>query len=86
MKDMSNTPLSQRPMGYALAVIGGTLGGPLGWVTSPLVLFVLNQVMPDKDGKTPNRFAAWALIGLLGAPLSLTPFLGNSPNTSMSEK
>jgi hypothetical protein len=33
---------------------------------------LLNKVMQGKEGKQPNRFAAWALIGIIGAPISLT--------------
>jgi len=29
-----NQPLSEKPVGYFLAVLGGTLGAPLGWITS----------------------------------------------------
>ena len=68
-------PLSQKPLGYMLAVLGGTLGAPLGWIASPVVLLILNNVMKEKDGKHPNRFLAWALIGIVGAPLSLAPIM-----------
>jgi len=64
-------PLSERPLGYGLALLGGLLGAPLGLLTSPAVLYVLNQQMKPKEGKQPNRFAAWALIGIIGAPISL---------------
>ena len=73
--------LSQRPLGYILAVLGGTLGGPLGWIVSPAVLLVLNNVMREKDGKHPNRFLAWSLIGVIGAPLSLAPIVANSESS-----
>ena len=62
--------LSKKKRGYLLAVIGGTLGGPVGWFTSPLVLFVLNKKVKSKDGTQPNIFKLWSLIGLIGAPLS----------------
>lgn len=75
--------LSEKPVGYVLAVVGGTIGGPIGWITSPLVLFVLNNVMKEKDGKQPNRFLAWSLIGIVGAPLSFAPILSGT-NTSTS--
>ena len=68
-------PLSERPLGYGLAVLGGLLGAPLGLLTSPAVLYALNQQMKPKEGKQPNRFAAWALIGIIGAPISLA--IGN---------
>lgn len=68
-------PLSERPIGYVLAVLGGLLGGPLGLVTSPGALFLLNKNMKGKEGKQPNRFAIWALIGIIGAPISLA--IGN---------
>ena len=63
-------PLSKKKRGYLLAIIGGTLGSPLGWVTSPLVLYVLNKKVKSKDGSQPNIFKIWSLVGLIGAPLS----------------
>ena len=63
-------PLSKRKRGYLLAIIGGTLGGPLGWFTSPIVLYVLNKKVQSKDGTQPNIFKIWSLVGLIGAPLS----------------
>jgi hypothetical protein len=71
-------PLSQRPVGYGLAVLGGTLGGPIGLFASPIVLLILNKVMQEKDGKQPNRFLRWGLIGIIAAPLSVAPFATNS--------
>jgi len=68
-------PLSERPLGYFIAVLGGTIAAPLGWVTSPLALLILSKAMISKDGKTPNRFKRWALVGIIGAPLSLAPFI-----------
>ena len=61
--------LSSKKRGYLLAILGGTLGLPVGWVVSPLVLFGLNRTMKEKDGKKPNVFKRWALIGIVGAPL-----------------
>ena len=63
-------PLSKKKRGYLLAIIGGTLGGPFGWFTSPLVLYVLNKKVKSTDGSQPNIFKIWSLIGLIGAPLS----------------
>ena len=63
-------PLSKKKRGYLLAIIGGTLGGPLGWFTSPIVLYVLNKKVQSKDGTQPNIFKIWSLVGLIGAPLS----------------
>jgi hypothetical protein len=54
-----------------LAVLGGLIGSPLGLLTSPGVLFLLNKNMKGKEGKQPNRFAVWALIGIIGAPVSM---------------
>ena len=39
-----------------------------------MVLFALNKGMKAKDGKRPNRFLAWAGIGIIGAPLSIALF------------
>ena len=76
-------PLSEKPVGYVLAILGGTIGAPLGWITSPVVLLILNNVMKRKDEKQPNRFLVWSLIGIIGAPISLAPIL-SSMNTSSS--
>ena len=64
--------LSSKKRGYLLAILGGTLGLQIGWVVSPLVLFGLNRTMKEKDGKKPNIFKRWALIGIVGAPLCLS--------------
>ena len=77
-------PLSEKPLGYLLAVLGGTLGAPIGWITSPIVLLILNNVMTKKDDKHPNRFLVWGLIGIVGAPISLAPMLGNMKTTNNS--
>jgi len=77
MSPIDNTkPLSQKPLGYILAVLGGTLGGPLGWVISPAVLVVLNKIFVDTETKKTNRFLIWSLIGIVGAPISISPFMG----------
>jgi len=80
-------PLSKKPLGYLLAILGGSLGAPLGWITSPIVLVILNNVMKEKDGKQPNRFLVWSLIGIVGAPLSLAPIiiLGSIVNETSAE-
>lgn len=77
-------PLSERPLGYALAVAGGILGSGLGLFVSPLVLRVLNSLQPTKDGITPNRFKTWALVGIIGAPLcaGITLSIIGESNTS----
>lgn len=78
MTEASPKPLSEKPLGYLLAVGGGLLGGPLGLFVSPAVLFGLNKLMKPKEGKPPKRFLTWALIGIVGAPLSFAPLLNNS--------
>ena len=80
----SKKPLSERPLGYGIAVLGGLLGAPLGLLVSPGVLFLLNKTMQGKEGKRPNRFATWALIGIIGAPISLV--IGNPGFRSGYEK
>jgi hypothetical protein len=76
-------PLSEKPLGYMLAVLGGFLGGPVGIFVSPGVLFLLNKILKAEAEKKPNRFLAWALIGIIGAPLSLVPvIISNSTNTT----
>ena len=78
MTDQNSRSLSQKPLGYVLAILGGTLGGPLGWITSPIVLFGLNRILKEKDGKQHNRFLIWALVGIVGAPLSLAPIIASA--------
>lgn len=67
----SNAPLSETKKGLAIAVFGGFLGGPVGLITSPIVLLLLRQYWKPSAGKTPNKFLAWSLIGIIGAPISL---------------
>ena len=74
--------LSSKKRGYLLAILGGTFGLPIGWVVSPLVLFGLNRTMKEKDGKKPNVFKRWALIGIVGAPLCFSVYLNHLPNKS----
>ena len=74
MTESPRKPLSEKPLGYVLAAVGGLLGGPLGLVVSPAVLFGLTKVMKPKEEKHPNRFLVWALIGVVGAPLTISPF------------
>lgn len=64
-------PLSKKPIGYVLAVLGGTFGGPLGWLASPAVLYILGKTIKPKEDKQPNIFKTWALIGIVGAPVCL---------------
>lgn len=73
-------PLSERKTGLLIAAIAGIAGGPIGLVASPLVLHLLTRFIKPKDGKAPNRFIPWALIGVLGVPLSLLPF--STPTTN----
>jgi Domain of Unknown Function with PDB structure (DUF3862) len=84
MTEPSRKALSQKPLGYILAILGGTLGGPIGWLSSPLVLFGLTQVMKEKNGKQPNRFLVWALIGIIGAPLSVASITGFSSEENVT--
>tara|TARA_B100000886_G_C19991288_1_gene314154 strand:- start:154 stop:393 length:240 start_codon:yes stop_codon:yes gene_type:complete len=55
-------PLSKKKRGYLLATLGGSFGGPFGWITSPLVLYVLNKKVKSKDGSQPNIFKLWGLF------------------------
>jgi len=71
MNPPTQKPLSEKPVGYLLSLIGGTLGAPIGWIASPIVLWVLNKTLKSKNGKKPKRFLFWSLIGIAGAPISL---------------
>jgi hypothetical protein len=68
-------PLSEKAAGYGLALLGGVLGGPLGLISSPLTLLILNRLRKSKDQDRPNRFLTWALLGIIGAPVSWLGFL-----------
>jgi len=74
--------LSERPLGYIIAVVGGLLGGPIGLLSSPALLFFLNQLLPSSENKQPRRFLYWALIGVIGAPLSLALSMAAFPTSS----
>jgi hypothetical protein len=78
-------PLSEKPQGYLLSIAGGIIGGPIGMILSPIVLVLLNNGLRAKEGKVPNRFAIWALAGIVGAPLSWTPFALIDSDTNMGK-
>ena len=78
-------PLSEKPLGYLLATGGGLLGGPIGLIVSPIVLLILNNAMKPFGEKTPNRFRAWALIGIIGAPISLGIFGAFIPSEDVAK-
>jgi hypothetical protein len=80
-----NKSLSEKPLGYVLAVAGGLLGGAIGLFLSPLVLFFLGKVMTEEGDTKPKRVRAWALIGIIGAPLSFSltsAIYSSNPDTS----
>lgn len=80
----NDKPLSERPQGYLLALAGGLLGGAPGLIASPLVLLGLNNVLKPTDDKKPNRFRAWALIGIIGVPVCAgiqSALIGSSSTT-----
>ena len=63
-------PLSAKPLGYFLAILGGFFtAGPLGLVVSPLALMAIAKVQKRDSEKPPNRFLTWALVGIIGAPI-----------------
>lgn len=74
-KEEADKPLSQSKKGYFLAFLGGTLGLPVGWVLSPLVLYLLNKYFKGKADSSPNRFRIWAIIGIVAAPMCYLPFV-----------
>lgn len=91
-KPADDRPLSEKPQGYLLAVLGGLLGGFPGLIVSPLVLFGLNKAMKKTEDKRPNRFLRWALIGIVGVPFCAgiqaamlgTSITGGNPSSSPS--
>ncbi len=82
MSETPAKPLSEKPLGYALAAAGGLIGGPIGLVVSPLVLFGLGKLMKSNSEKKPNRFLAWAVLGVIGAPICLAPWLNSTMPSS----
>ena len=70
--------LSETRAGLLIAALAGIPGGPIGIFASPLVLYLLTFLVKGKDGKTPNRFLPWFLIGIIGVPVCLLPFTGSS--------
>lgn len=64
-------PLSEKPLGFILAVLGGLPAAPVGIFASAGALFLLAKALKKSSGKpSPNRFAWWAAIGIIGLPLS----------------
>ena len=64
-------PLSRKKIGYFLAILSGTLGAPLGWIFSPLVLYILNKKAKSKVIPQTDIFKLWSLIGIIAAPISI---------------
>lgn len=86
MENKNTKILSNRPVGYLIAVLGGGIfGGPIGLLFSPLVLVLLNLFIEDNADRKYNRLLIWALVGIVGAPLSLYPVFW-MPNTNGSSK
>lgn len=84
--NLDSLPLSKKPLGYLLALIGGSLGGVVGMIASPLTLFILGrQKLPVAKGAAhPNIFKSWATIGVVGAPLCLALGGGFNSDTTVS--
>ena len=57
----------------------------MGVILSIIVLISLSAILKTKEGRVPNRFKYWALIGLIGVPISLAPFLGGAPNNTAGQ-
>jgi hypothetical protein len=77
-------PLSETRGGLLIAALAGIPGGPIGIFASPLILYLLTFFVKGKDGKNPNRFLPWFLIGIIGVPVCLLPFTGPSPRVADS--
>jgi hypothetical protein len=56
-------PLSKRKTGILIAFLAGIPFSPLGLIASPLTLYILTKILKNKNGKEPNRFIPWAIIG-----------------------
>jgi hypothetical protein len=68
-------PLSERPVGYVLAVLGGLPAFPLGPILSPLVLWFLCHFKRGGERVQPRRFLYWALVGFVVVPVNIL-FIG----------
>ena len=82
LNSQSKKALSEKPIGYVLAILGGIAGGPIGVIASPLNLFLMTKVLKNTSDKRANRFRAWALSGIVVAPLCWFPLAlyGNKLN------
>ena len=71
--NLDSLPLSKKPLGYLLALIGGSLVGVVGIIASPLTLFILGrQKLPIAKGAAhPNIFKSWSTIGELARHYAL---------------
>lgn len=79
-------PLSERKTGYLIATLAGLAGGPIGLLASPLVLYLLSRTLKARDGKQPNRFIPWALIGVIGVPLCLFPLSSSTEKNNSRQE
>jgi len=65
------SPLSEKPIGFVLAALGGLPAAPVGIAASAATLFVLSKKLRKGANKSsPNRFIWWAAIGIIGLPIS----------------
>lgn len=72
-QERAKNSLSEKPIGYVLATLGGIAGGPLGLIAAPLNLLLLTKILKNTSEKKANRFRAWALSGMLIAPICWFP-------------
>lgn len=65
------TPLSEKPIGFVLAALGGLPAAPVGIAASVATLFLLSKKLhKGTNNSSPNRFLWWAAIGIIGLPIS----------------
>lgn len=66
---VASKPLSEKPLGYAIASLCGILGGPVGIPISPLVLLGVSQAIKADSKPAGLRWMVWAAIGMPAAPV-----------------
>jgi hypothetical protein len=73
-------PFSETRAALLIAAIAGIPGNTVGVFASPIVLYLLSLLLKKKNGKQPNRFIPWFLIGMIAVPL-----MNSSPSSEKTE-
>ena len=74
-KGKPSRPLHQKPAGFAIAILAGSLGGPFGLIASPLLLWLCSnngeKLIKGRSGAEHKVgvWAQWAGAGVIIAPI-----------------